>query len=104
MVVLDNGPEVCEDIIEGLANGEYVVILRNKHKGEMGNAEYQIYGYYQGLRSETIENDKYSEETDGGWTVALKETGAPKAAMFMFNTDSKTTATQFVTLTEEPVA
>ena len=84
LVVLDNGPEVCEDIIEGLANGEYVVILRNKHKGGEGNAEYQVYGYYQGLRAETIENDKYSEDTDGGWSVALKETGSPKAAMFFF--------------------
>ena len=63
LVVLDNGPEVCEDIIEGLANGEYLVILRNKHKGGEGSAEYQVYGYYQGLRAETIENDKYSEDT-----------------------------------------
>lgn len=104
LVVLDNGPQVCEDIIEGLANGEYVVILRNKHKGGEGNAEYQVYGYYQGLRAETIENDKYSEDTDGGWSVALKETGSPKAAMFFFNTDKKTTDTQFGTLTAQPGA
>lgn len=104
LVVLDNSPEVCEDIIEGLANGEYVVILRNKHKGSDGNAEYQVYGYYQGLRAETIENDKYSEDTDGGWSVALKETGAPKAGMFFFNTDKKTTDTQFGTLTAQPAA
>lgn len=104
LVVLDNGPEVCEDIIEGLANGEYVVILRNKHKGSDGNAEYQVYGYYQGLRAETIENDKYSEDTDGGWSVALKETGAPKAGMFFFNTDKKTTDAQFATLTTQSAA
>lgn len=99
LVVLDNDPEVTEDIIEGLANGEFVVILRNKHKGATGNAEYQMYGYYQGLRAETIENDKYSEETDGGWSIALKEVGSPKAALFYFNTDAATTATQFGTLT-----
>lgn len=104
LVVLDNGPEVCEDVIEGLAGGEYVVLLRNKHKGAEGNAEHQIYGYYQGLRAETIENDKYSEDTDGGWSVALKETGSPKAAIYMFNTDAKTTATQFASLTAEPAA
>ena len=104
LVVLDNGPEVCEDVIEGLANGEYVVILRNKHKGSDGNAEYQVYGYYQGLRAETIENDKYSEDTDGGWSVALKETGAPKAGIFFFNTDKKTTDAQFETLTGQATA
>ena len=98
IVVFDNGPEVCENIIEGLANGSFVVILKNKHKGTEGNAEYQVYGYYQGLSAETQENDKYSEDTDGGWLVTLKETGSPKAAMFYFNTDSETTATQFETL------
>lgn len=104
LVILDNDPEVCEDIIEGLAGGEFVVLLRNKHKKSDGSAEYQIYGYYQGLRAETIESDKYSEETDGGWSVALKETGSPKAAIFMFNTDAKTTETQFATLIAEPSA
>lgn len=98
IVVFDNGPEVCENIIEGLANGSFVVILKNKHKGTEGNAEYQVYGYYQGLSAETQENDKYSEDTDGGWLVTLKETGSPKAAMFYFNIDSETTATQFETL------
>ena len=87
-----------------MANGEYLVILRNKHKGGEGSAEYQVYGYYQGLRAETIENDKYSEDTDGGWSVALKETGSPKAAMFFFNTDKKTTDAQFGTLTVQPAA
>lgn len=98
IVVFDNGPEVCENIIEGLANGSFVVILKNKHKGTDGNAEYQVYGYYQGLSAETQENDKYSEDTDGGWLVTLKETGSPKAAMFYFNTDTETTETQFETL------
>ena len=98
IVIFDNGPQVCQDVIEGLANGSFVVILKNKHRGVTGDAEYQIYGYYQGLAAETIENDKYSEDTDGGWLVTLKETGSPKAAMFYFNADAKTTETQFNTL------
>jgi hypothetical protein len=98
VVVLDNGPAVCANVIEGLANGTFVVILKNKFKGADGSSEYQVYGYYQGLIAESIENDKYSEDTDGGWKCTLKETGAPKAAMFYFNTDSATTATQFETL------
>ena len=98
LVVLDNDPTVCENVIDGLAGGEFVSILRNKHKGADGGAEYQIYGYYQGLRAETLENDKYSEETEGGWSAALKETSVPKSALFYFNTDATTTATQYNTL------
>lgn len=95
IVILSNRPEVVEEIIEGLANGTFVVILRNKTKGE---GEYQIYGYHQGLMAETIENDKYSEETDGGWLATLQETGSPKAAMFLWNTDGETTGAAYESL------
>lgn len=95
LVVLDNGPEVCANVIDGLANGEFVVLLRNKHKGVGGNAEFQVYGYYQGLFAETIDNDKYSEDVEGGWAVTLLETGAPKSALFFFNTDTETTEEAF---------
>lgn len=95
IVILSNRPEVVEEIIEGLANGTFVVILRNKTKGE---GEYQIYGYHQGLMAETIENDKYSEETEGGWLATLQETGSPKAAMFLWNTDGETTGAAYESL------
>lgn len=98
IVILANSPEVVDEIVEGLANGTFVVILRNKTKGE---GEYQVYGYHQGLKAETIENDKYSEETDGGWLATLQETGSPKAAMFLFNTDGETTASMYESLKAE---
>lgn len=98
IVILANSPEVCEEIVEGLANGTFVVILRNKTKGDAGDSEYQIYGYHQGLMAETIENEKYSEETDGGWLATLTETGSPKAAMFLHNTDAETTAAMYESL------
>ena len=101
IAVLDNGPEVAQKIIDGLANGSFVLILKNVHKGEKGNAEYQVYGYFQGLHASAIENDKYSEDTDGGWLVTLQETSAPKSALFYFDTDSETTATKYETLTTE---
>ena len=99
IAVLDNGPEVAQKIIDGLANGSFVLILKNVHKGVKGNAEYQVYGYFQGLHASAIENDKYSEDTDGGWLVTLQETSAPKSALFYFDTDSETTATKYETLT-----
>ena len=33
IAILDNGPEVSEKVIDGLANGTFVLVLRNKHKG-----------------------------------------------------------------------
>lgn len=98
IAILDNSPEVAKDIIDGLANGSFVLILKNAHKGEQGKAEYQVYGYYQGLRASAIDNEKYSEDTDGGWLVTLQETSVPKSALFYFNTDAKATETQFKSL------
>lgn len=98
IVVLDNGPEVSEKVIDGLANGSFVLVLKNVHKGEDGKAEYQIYGYYQGLKASAIDNEKYSEDTNGGWLVTLQETSAPKSALFLFNTSAEATAASFESL------
>ena len=107
IVVLDHGPEVCSDIIDGLANGSYVVVLENKYKAMQkeenpGNAAFQVYGYYQGLTATTLENDKYSEDTEGGWLVNLEETKCPKSALFYFKTDYETTKTALETLVTTP--
>ena len=98
IVVLSNTPDVAHNIIDGLSNGTFVVILRNKFKGSTGDAEYQVYGYTQGLVASEGTNDKYSEDTDGGWIITLQETGARMSAMFLFNTDAETTAAAYESL------
>lgn len=98
IIILANTPDVIDKIIEGLANGTFVVILRNLSKGKDGKAEFQIYGYAQGLKASAGTNEKYSEDTEGGWLVTLKEQQTPKAALFYFNTDSKTTETAYESL------
>lgn len=98
VVVLDNGPEVAQDIIDGLANGSFVMVLRNLSKGTDGKAEYQVFGWYQGLHASEITSEKYSEDTDGGWLVTLQETAVPKSALFFFDTDSETTAAKYKSL------
>ena len=98
IVVLSNTPDVAHNIIDGLSNGTFVVILRNKFKGSTGDAEYQVYGYTQGLVASEGTNDKYSEDTDGGWIITLQETGARMSAMFLFNTDATTTAAAYEAL------
>ena len=96
MVILANDPDVCGDIIDGLANGEFVVILENKAKGiqkeeNPGDSAFQVYGFYQGLKAAEISSDKYSEDTDGGWAISLTETKVPKSALFLYKTSYETT-------------
>ncbi len=99
IVVLANTPDVCANIIDGLANGKFVVILRNLSKGAEGKAEYQVFGYQQSLKASAGENDKYSDDTEGGWLITLEEESVPKAAYFFFDTSSETTAAKYASLT-----
>ncbi len=104
-VVLDNGPDVCNNVIDALASGKFLMILENNFKAlnksaNKGDAAFQIYGYTQGLSASAIENDKYSEETNGGWLVTMQETKASKSGFFLFKTDYATTKAMFNALTE----
>ncbi|MFV0469343.1 MAG: hypothetical protein ACK5MK_10500, partial [Dysgonomonas sp.] len=105
-VILDNGPEVTK-IIDSLANGEFVVVYENKFKGLQketlkGASTYQIAGYYQGLKAATLENDKYSDDTEGGWNVVLTETKSPKSALFLYAGSPEASKAGFESLLENP--
>jgi len=102
MVILANDPETTEKVIDGLATGEFVVIVENKNKNlgkeadkGKGNSAFSVYGLQQGLRATTIEEDRYSEETDGGWNVVLTETRAPKSGLFFYSGTIEGTRTAF---------
>ena len=101
LAVLANDPSVCKNIIDALSNGNFVLVLRNKNKGANGDGEYQVFGYHQGCRASAGTNDKYSEDTEGGWLITLQEQNAPKSGMFLWNTDAATTATQYESLKSE---
>ena len=81
--MFDNGPEVANKVIDPLANGEFVVVAENRHKGTLGASAFQVYGLKQGLRASAGSNDKYAEETNGGWLVTLTESRAPDSALFL---------------------
>lgn len=98
LAILANSPEVSEKIIDGLANGTFILILRNKHKGADGKSEYQIFGFYQGLVASAGTNEKYSDDTEGGWLVTLHETKVPKSALFLWNTSREATAASYEAL------
>lgn len=98
LVILDNGPDVVNDIINPLANGQFVVILENKFGGKDGKNTFEVYGFEQGLTATALADDKYSEDTDGGWSATLEESGAPSAGIFLFNQSVAATRTALATL------
>lgn len=104
-VVLDNGPDVCENVIDNLANGKFVIVLENSFKGlnkatNKGDSAFQVYGFAQGLVASAIENDKYSEDSNGGWLVTMQETKAPNSGIFLYAGSYASSKAIFDSLTE----
>jgi hypothetical protein len=91
IVILDNGPDVVRDIIDPLANGKFIIVLENKFAGKDGKNTFQVYGFEQGLSATALVDDKFSEETDGGWSATLEESNAPSPAIFLYNNSVATT-------------
>lgn len=98
IVILDNGPDVSHNIIDQLANGTFVVILENKFGGADGKNTYEIYGLEAGLTATALDDDKYSDDTEGGWLVTLQEENAPTSGIFFFNESIAATRTALESL------
>lgn len=98
IAVLANDPDVTENIIDPLSNGSFVLILKNKSKGTNGRGEYEVFGYYQGCVASAGTNERYSDDTEGGFLITLQEANTPKSGVFYFKTDSATTAAQYESL------
>lgn len=98
IVVLNSGPDVAKNVIDQLANGRFVFIFENKFQGANKDNTFEIYGLETGLAATEMTNDKYSEETDGGWAVTLQETGAPSSGLFLYKTSITATRTALESL------
>lgn len=92
LVILNNGAEVSHKIIDQLANGRFVVIVENDFQGSSKDNTFEFYGLNTGLSATEMSDDKYSEDTDGGWAVTLEETDAPESGVFFLEQTGTTAA------------
>lgn len=97
-VVPDNSPAAAM-LLDNIANGKFVVIVKNEYKGSDGRAEFQVYGGKKGLVATAMEREAYSEDTDGGWAVTLTAENTPNSAMFIEHKTGNTVDTESYLLT-----
>ena len=89
-VILNDGSKVVENQVEGLLNGEFVVVLARKWVNANEDNKFEIIGSETGAKCTALSKDPNSADTDGGWAVTLTETNAPSAEVFFFDTDAAT--------------
>lgn len=97
-VVYDHSAECCNKIIDQLANGTFVVVMKNKYAGSDSQSKYEVFGYEAGLKQTEGSRDPYSEDTAGGWSIALQEV-APTSGIFLYSTSLTATEAAFNALT-----
>ena len=92
LAVVDNGPEITENIIDKLLNGKFVVILKNDYKHSNGDNKYSVYGMSKGLKCTGLTRELYGDN-ESAWIVTLQEQNVPKSGLFFYVTDEATTDT-----------
>lgn len=89
LVIPGNSPAIAEGVIDPMLDGDFVVVLENKHKSlkdadNPGISAYQVFGLLQGLTLAESTREFYSDEALGGWPITLTETNVPKSAIFLY--------------------
>lgn len=83
--IFNDGADTAK-IVNGLANGEFVVIIESKNKNAGsekygdGCSAFHIYGLENGLVASSIEKNI----ENGGWNVSLEETNGSNSDYFLF--------------------
>lgn len=91
-VILNHDDDTAA-IVDNLANGKFVCVIRNEFEGTNGASAYNIYGLERGLRSTEITHDPYDDASAGGWTVTMTEEKCAKSEHFFYTTSLATTTT-----------
>ena len=94
--IFDQGPKVAA-IVNGLANGEFVVILEQKDKSldaynyASGESKWRVFGIENGLTASEITNNAYDDSIGNGWSVKMEEKASSSSEYFIFKDDLTTT-------------
>ena len=76
-----DGAAASKAVLDPLANGKFVVILKNDFVNDVKDNEYQVYGFDKGLVVSSMTQTKY--ENNDYWVVELQETGVMTSGKFL---------------------
>lgn len=90
-IVGNDGPDINLNIIDKLNNGKFIVIMEREYRNSSGNNAFVVMGSRKGMIRTAMEQDAYSSDTDGGWSVELTEADCPVAPDYFWDTNESTT-------------
>lgn len=100
-VIRDDGPDICNSIINPLANGEFVAIVEARWDNDNKDNKFAVFGLQRGLKATQIEKQDTDDATAAAWAITLTETGASKPREYIFAVDYDTTKSMLETLANQ---
>lgn len=82
-VLLNNGADITENIVDKIANGRFVFIVENSYPGTNGDNAFEVIGIETGAMLSEGNNEKYNEDYGGGWSLTMLEENAPSAGLYI---------------------
>lgn len=90
---LTRDQEQSLNLDDPMLNGKFVAIVKNEDGGSDGKCTYEILGYHNGLKLVGYDENPYGD-TFGGALFTLKESEAPRTAMYLYDTSVAATTTK----------
>jgi hypothetical protein len=88
--IVDNGPEITENVVDRLLNGKFCVILKNDYVHADGKNKYSVYGLSKGLKCTGLTRELWGDN-ESAWIVTLTEENAAKTGLFVYATSEQAT-------------
>jgi hypothetical protein len=91
--IFDNTP-ATKAIIDGMANGTFVAIIKNNNQGNAGDSVYELYGRFLGLQLTATNSTKNDADSQGAWVITLATADGekePRTPDTIYLTDLATT-------------
>ena len=88
--IVDNGPEITENVVDRLLNGKFVVMLKNDYVHTDGKNKYSVYGLSKGLKCTGLTREIWGDN-ESAWIVTLTEENAAKTGLFFYQTSEQAT-------------
>lgn len=92
LLVADNNPEICKNVVDALAGGRFLVIVENDYVNSNGDNKYQVYGSGRGLKASAIVREAYGDN-EGAYDVTLTQPRGTKSGVFFYTTSDSATET-----------
>lgn len=92
LLVADNNPDICKNVVDALASGRFLVIVENDYVNSTGDNKYQVYGSGRGLQASAIVREAYGDN-EGAYDVTLTQPKGTRSGVFFYSTSLSATDT-----------